>query len=183
MSSNRRTEPKPGWWTKRKIVAGVVLLALAVGLAAWFRPRIPDYALGDIRAGLAARRVSDPDQRLHTYLEARYGSLADPAVRERVFLDFFNLERIKALQWLVQQVPDQRQAESIQAMARWVESYRNSLSAAERATLQKQFATEQGRAMLRQATAQYNSQDVEYRGQTAGVISQLLKTINAAQNQ
>ena len=33
--------------------------------------------------------------------------------------------------------------------------------------------------MLRQATAQYNSQDVQYRGQTAPVISQLLKTINA----
>jgi hypothetical protein len=66
-------------------------------------------------------------------------------------------------------------------MADWVKDYRESLSPAQRAALNARFQTPEGRAMLRQATAQYNSQDVQYRGQTAPVISQLLKTINSTQ--
>ena len=175
--------PERTWSGKRKAaLVLIVTLVFLVGAALWLRPGIPDYALPDIRAGLAARPIADPDQRLQKYLEARYGPLNDPATREKVFLDFFNVEHIKALQWLVQHVPDNRKAESIHAMARWVESYRNSLTPAERQALQQKFATDDGRAMLRRATAQYNSQDVEYRGQTAVVISQLLKTIHTAQN-
>ena len=41
----------------------------------------------------------------------------------------------------------------------------------------------QGFAAWEQATAQYNSQDVKYRGQTAPVISQLLRTIYTVQHQ
>jgi hypothetical protein len=67
-------------------------------------------------------------------------------------------------------------------MSRWVEQYRQSLTPQERADLRQQFSGDQGRAMLHQATAQYNSQGVEYRGQTAPVISQLLKTLNSVQN-
>ncbi len=44
-------------------------------------------------------------------------------------------------------------------LAQWVEDYRKSLTLAERATLNAYFQTEEGRQMLRQATAQYNSQD------------------------
>jgi uncharacterized protein YgiM (DUF1202 family) len=66
-------------------------------------------------------------------------------------------------------------------MANWVRAYRESLTLPERAGLNARFQTPEGRAMLRQATAQYNSQDVQYRGQTAPVISQLLKTISSTQ--
>lgn len=54
----------------------------------------------DIRAGLAAHAIQDPDARLLRYLEARYGSMDDPAHRQDAFLDFFNLDHIKGLQLL-----------------------------------------------------------------------------------
>jgi hypothetical protein len=50
----------------------------------------------DVRAGIAARHIADPDARLAKYLEGRYGSMGDPANRRKVFLDFFDVEHIKA---------------------------------------------------------------------------------------
>ena len=114
-------------------------------------------------------------------MELRYGSLSDPANREQVFLDFFSVDRIKALQLLVKYSPAEYRQANIQAMARWVANYRNSLSEEERAALHAKFDTPEGRAVLQRATAQYNSQDVHYRGATAPVISELLNTIAAAQ--
>ena len=63
-------------------------------------------------------------------------------------------------------------------MARWVARYRDSLSPEERAELGARFRTPEGRAQLGRATAQYNAQDVHYRGQTAPVISELLRTLH-----
>lgn len=165
-----------GW-----LAVGLVV-ALAAGVAVRIvRTRAPAGVLVDVRAGMAARSIRDPDQRLAKYLEGRYGSLDDPAVRRRIFLDFFDLERINALQWLVRHAPAERRQESVDAMSRWVSRYRDSLSADERAELGTLFRTPEGRAMLGRATAQYNSQDVQYRGQTAGVISQLLRTLHEVQ--
>jgi hypothetical protein len=96
-------------------------------------------------------------------------------------VDFFNIEHIKALQLMVRHSPEDQRRANILAMAKWVSSYRESLTAPELAALNARFQTPEGRAMLRQATAQYNSQDVQYRGQTAPVISQLLKTISRTQ--
>lgn len=177
-----KTTSKGSWWR----ILGVLLLVLvlvgvALGLAV--RRRLPPGLGKDIRAGIAARHIKDPDERLKKYLEGRYGPLSDPANRQQVFLDFFNVEHIKALQLLVKHAPESQRQASIQAMARWIESYRNSLTAQERADLKTRLQGSEGQAMLKRATTQYNSQDVAYRGQTAPVISQLLQTIGSLQNQ
>jgi hypothetical protein len=99
-----------------------------------------------------------------------------------VFLDFFDLEHIRAMQFLVKHSPAEHRQASIDAMARWVAAYRDSLTPQERAALKNRFQTGDGQAMLRRATAQYNSQDVRYRGSTAPVISQLLQTLNEVQH-
>lgn len=168
----------------RLLVVGLVLsVVVAAALWMYLRWTIPPGMSKDIRAGIAARGIADPDERLTRYLELRYGALNEAANRERVFLDFFNIDHIKALQLMVRHSPeDQRQA-NIQAMARWIEGYRNTLTAQERAALNEKFQRPEGRVMLRKATAQYNSQDVHYRGMTAPVISQLLNTISSVQAQ
>lgn len=169
------------WWRIAGISA-LLLIAVTALMIVKVRRRIPPGMMQDIRAGLAARHIADPDARLAKYLEVRYGSMDDPANRRKVFLDFFNVEHIKALQLLVRHSPKEHRQESILAMSRWVENYRETLTAQERADLSREFSGDQGRAKLHQATAQYNSQGVEYRGQTAPVISQLLHTLNSVQN-
>jgi hypothetical protein len=175
-------EPK----RKRSIwrAAGIIIAVLVVGCAVLVyrvSRRLPPEMMKDIRAGIAARAIPDAEERLNKYLELRYGPLDDPANREKVFVDFFNIEHIKALQLMVQYSPEAQRRSNILAMANWVRNYRESLTPAERAALNARFETPEGGARLRQATAQYNSQDVQYRGQTAAVISQLLKTISSTQ--
>lgn len=147
----------------------------------WRHPGLPPGLMKDIRAGIAARGLADPDQRLLKYLEVRYGSMSDPTNRQNAFMDFFNVEHIQALQLLVKHSPEQHRQQNIDAMAKWVASYRGSMTPEERAALSACFQTAEGQAMLRRATAQYNAQDVRYRGNTAPVISQLLRTIQEAQ--
>ena len=52
------------------------------------RKRIPPGLVNDVRAGLSAINIRDPDERLAKYLELRYGPMSDPVNRRRVFLDF-----------------------------------------------------------------------------------------------
>ena len=56
------------------------------------------------------------------------------------------------------------------------------LAGQERADLCARIQSPGSRGMLQRATAQYNCQDVQYRGQTVPVISQLLITISSLQN-
>ncbi len=170
------------WW--RVLVLAFVAVSIAgTVLLVVLRRRVPPGMLKDIRAAIPARGIQDPDERLTRYLELRYGSLSEAANREKVFLAFFDVDHIKALQLIVRHSPDDQRQANIQAMARWVEGYRNTLTDEERAAINAKFQTPEGRAMLRKATAQYNSQDVRYRGMTAPVISQLLQTISMVQAQ
>jgi hypothetical protein len=165
-------------WILLGVLGGLFLL---VGAVVWIRVlhhRPPPGLMKDIRAGLAARQIEDADARLLKYLEERYGSMADPPHRREAFLDFFNVDHVKAPQLLVQHSPESRRQANIDAMARWVASFGASLTPEERALLNAQLQTEAGQAMLKRATAQYNCQDVHYRGNTAPVISQLLKTLH-----
>jgi len=155
-------------------VAGITIVVLAVVgavVAYRIRQRLPPELMQDIRAGIAARNVPNADQRFQKYLEGRYGPQTDPANQQKAFLDFFNVDHIRALQLMVKHSPESQRQANINASAKWVEQYRQSLSAQSPA----------GRSMLQKATAQYNAQDVQYRGQTAPVISQLLKTISSLQ--
>ena len=175
------TNGKRSWWRVGGIIVCLLLLASAVLVFA-IKRRIPPGLSKDIRAGIAARNISDPDQRVQRYLELRYGPLADPANRQKVFMDFFDLDHIKALQLIVKHSPEAPRQGNVLAMARWVEQYRNSLTPQERVALKTQLQGA-GLTKLRQATAQYNFQDARYRGQTAPVISQLLTTIASLQTQ
>lgn len=168
------------WW----LAVGILLVFLLVAGASLFfivRRRLPPEFSKDIHAGLAARPIRDPDARLAKYLEERYGPMSDPANRQKVFMGYFDVDHIKAMQLMIKHSPAAQRPGTILAAARWVENYRNSLTPEERTALHTQFQTPEGVAMLRRATAQYNSQDVQYRGQTAPVISQLLKTIRTLQ--
>ncbi len=165
-------------------VAGITIAVLAVVgavVAYRIRQRLPPELMQDIRAGIAARNAPDADARFQKYLEGRYGSQADPANQQKAFLDFFNVDHIRALQLMVKHSPESQRQANINASAKWVEQYRQSLSPQARADLSVRLQSPAGRAMLQKATAQYNSQDVQYRGQTAPVISQLLKTIGSLQ--
>lgn len=174
------SEPKLTWRRAAALaLAALIVLGAVVGYSV--RRRIPPEWIADIRAGMAARNEKDADGRLNRYLENRYGSQSDPTNREKVFVDFFNVEHIKALQLMVRHSPEAQRQDNINSMAEWVVDYRESLSEADRARLREQFGTDAGRVMLRQATAAYNVQDVRYRGQTAPVISELLKTIHSLQ--
>ena len=160
----------------------VVLLVLATAFVLNVRRHLPPGIMKDIRAGRTARNITDPDARLKQYLEARYGSMDVATNREKMFLDFFDLDHIKALQLLVKYSPEKHREENILAMSRWVEHYRESMTPDERSDLKQKITGTTGETMLKQATAQYNAQDVKYRGQTAPVISQLLQTIYTVQH-
>lgn len=161
------------------------LAAVVVAAIIWVRSfqNVPTAELmKDLRAGIAVRQIKDPDERFRKYLERRYGPLSDPANRQRVFLDFFDTAHIRALQIIVQHSPADQRQDNIKATADWIAGYRATMTAQERADLRAQLQSDAGQAMLRQATAQYNRQDVYYRGDTVPVISQLLATIHDVQS-
>ncbi len=161
-------------------VVGVAVLTL--GAVLWIRTfhrYTPLEVVQDIRAGLAARHAPQPVER---FLELRYGSLTQPANRQKAFLDFFNVGHIEGLQIIVAHMQDGERQTNTAAMARWVAEYRRTMSPEEKQALNARLSTADGRRMLQQATAQYLRQDVHYRAATAGVITELMTTVVAVQN-
>lgn len=176
-----KTKEKRPWMKVIGALLALLILAGATGYSV-VRKRLPAEFSKDVRAGLAARHIQDPDARFQKFLEELYGPMSDPINRRKAFLDYFNVDHIRALQLLVKHSPEAQRPESIAAAARWLADYRDSLTPEDRSALRAQIQTPEGVAMLGRATAQYNRQDVQYRGQTAPVISQLLKTIHSLQN-
>lgn len=177
-----KTNRKWSWWRVGAVLLAV-LVVISVALALWVRSRIPAEFGPDLRAGIAVRKIADPETRLNKYLELRYGPMSDPANRQKVFMDYFNVDHIKALQLMLKHVPKEQRQATIQASSHWIENYRESLTPEQAAALKAQLLSPEGQAAMRRATAQYNNQSVEYRGQTIPVISQLLKTIAYVQAQ
>lgn len=179
-----KIKPKRSWrflWT----LTGAALVILAV-VGAYVVQRIhqlPRELIQDVRAGIAARDIKDPNQRFEKFLEGRYGSQKDPVNEQKAFLGFFDPDHIRAMQLLVQHSPkDQRQA-NINAAAKWVQQYRENLTSQQRKDLAAQLFSPEGRSALQQATGVYNLQDVHYRDQSQVVISQLLTTIASLKSQ
>jgi hypothetical protein len=159
-------------------VAALLVLAGISG-AYYFHRHIPAEIIPDIRAAIAARNEPDPDVRFHKYLEGLYGSLEDPAHREKAFEDFFNPNHIKAMQILVKHSPPNQRQANIQATSRWVSSYRQTMSSQEKNDLGDYFQSGAGRSSLQAATALFMSQDAVYRANTVPVVTELMTTLQA----
>jgi hypothetical protein len=139
----------------------------------------------DVRAGLAtrSRHIEEPGVRVEAFLEARYGPLTDPAVREKVFLDFFDVDHIKGMNFIVGHTPANQKAANTKAMAQWIAHYRETMLPEERAALQARLNSDAGRLMLRQATKQYQSQDVYFQGAQKPVVAELMTTLASLRKQ
>lgn len=131
--------------------AGLVVIVVA-GLAVLHRlcNYPPREAMLDIKAGLAARHA--PKQ-LERFLEVRYGSMTNPQNREKAFLDFFNVDHIKGLNFLVSRMAADRRGSNITAMAEWVANYRESMTPGERNFLSAHLNSPEGVVKVRQATS------------------------------
>ncbi len=171
---------------KRRAVKIFVWLGLGLlvlcGLATVFWLRTfhhyqPKELIKDIHAGLAARQVREPDARIEAFLQARYGPLTDPVNRQKAFLDFFNVDHIKGLNFIVEHTPRNQKQANTQAMAQWIASYRSAMSQEERSALRARINSGTGQALLRQATAQFQSQDVYYRAAQQAVVRELMMTL------
>lgn len=168
--------------TKVILWTGAVGLALvALGVTWWFRSfqsYTPAEVVQDLRAGVAARNAPKPVER---FLELRYGPLTEATNRQKAFLDFFNVGHIQGMHLMVSRMPESRRQANINAMARWIEDYRRSLSPEEKHGLSAYLRSDAGRVALQQATAQYLSHDVRYRSATAPVIAELMATLAEVQ--
>jgi len=161
----------------------MVLLLVALGTTLWvrrFHHYTPAEALKDLRAAAAVGDVPKP---VDYFMELRYGPQTDPANRQKAFLDFFNAGHIEGLYILVGHIHPSEKKANIAGMANWVADYRNTMSPQEKAALKAYTQSAAGRAAIREATAYYLGQDVRYRAATAGVISELLKTLAEVQRE
>ena len=159
-------------------LAAFLSLVLLVLLGGYYLHRhIPPELLPDLRAAIAARHVQGAANRLNQYLANRYGSLDDPAHREKAFEDFFNPDHIKAMQLIVKHSPADQRLANIQATADWIQNYRQTMSSQEKSDLQAYFNSGNGQASLQMATAQFMTQDPEYRSTVVPVIEQLMTTL------
>jgi len=164
-------------WRAGIVVLVVGIITIVAGIH-YVHTYIPKEILPDIRAAISARGVIDPDARFRKYMENRYGSMDDPAHRERAFEDFFNRDHIRAMQLIVtHSPPDQRRA-NIRATANWLASYRQTMTSQEKSDLSIYFHSDEGRAALQAGTAQFMAQDAEYRSSTSPVINQLMTTLS-----
>lgn len=173
-----KVKPKKSWRLVWQITGGTLLVLVVAGAYVVHRIRqLPPELMQDIRAGIAARDIADPNQRFEKFLEGRYGPQNDPVSQRNAFLGFFNPDHIKAMQLLVKHSPANQRQANINAAAKWVQQYRENLTPQQRADLAARILSPEGLATLKQATALYNSQDVHYRDQSQPVVSQLLTTI------
>jgi hypothetical protein len=162
-------------------VCAVVILLAGLAWRLWvrqFHEYTPVEALQDLEA---ASQVGPAPRPVERFLELRYGTMTDPANRQKAFLDFFNIGHIKGLNFLVAHIePEHRQA-NIDAMGEWVAHYRATLAPEERAALGAYLRSDAGRARIQQAAAEYMREDVHFRAATAGTVRELLTTVAAVQ--
>jgi len=160
------------------ITALVLLIIMIVAGIHYVHTHIPREIIPDLRAAISARDVVDADARFKKYLENRYGSMDDPANRERAFEDFFNRDHITAMQLIVQHSPPGQRSANIRATANWLGNYRQSMSPQEKADLANYFQSDAGREALQGANAQFMNQDPEYRSATTPVVNQLMTILS-----
>jgi hypothetical protein len=184
----RLSEVVMNWRIKKRttiilLVAGLVVLAL-VGAGSIFWARTfghysPREVFKDVRAGLAAKNVPQPKERVETFLTVRYGPLTEPANRQRAFLDLFNVEHTKALDFISGRTPASQKEADTQAMADWVARYRKTMSKEERAALRACINSAAGKNMLQRSSAHYMAQEESIRKAQKPVMTELTTTLTS----
>ena len=165
------------------VVASAVGAALiGGGSALWvrtFHHYSPREFLKDVRAGLAARNIQQPKARVEAFLTARYGPLTESANRQHAFLDLFNVDHTKALDFIAGHSPASQKQADTQAMAEWIAQYRKTMSAEERAALRARINSKSGQSMLQQSTAHYMAQEESVRNAQKPVMMELTATLTS----
>jgi len=163
------------------LAASFVLAALGL-VVFWvspWRPRLSEGIKADLRAAFKLRHTPHPARQ---FLALRYGSLEDPANRQKAFLGFFDLERIEGMHRIVERMPAEKRDQNIADMAGWIADFRNGLTAGDRAALGAYLNSPAGAQMIQRATSAYLQRSVEYRSATAPVIVELMSTIDSTKN-
>ena len=164
------------------VASAVGMALIAAGSVLWtrtFHHYSPRELLKDVRAGLAARNIQPPKARVEAFLTARYGSLTEPANRQRAFLDLFNVDHTKALDFIAGHSPASQKQADTQAMAEWIAQYRKTMSAEERAALRTRINSQSGQSMLQQSTAHYMAQEESVRNAQKAVMMELTATLTS----
>ena len=165
------------------VVASALGVALIVtGSILWvrtFHHYSPREFLKDVQAGLAARNIPQPKARVEAFLTARYGPLTDPANRQHAFLDLFNVDHTKALDFIAGHGPANQQQADTQAMAEWIAQYRKTMSAEERSALRARVNSASGQSMLKQSTAHFMAQEESVRNVQKPVMMEITATLTS----
>jgi hypothetical protein len=111
------------------------------------------------------------------WLAHQFGSLDVPANREKAFLSFLDSKRIKWFCLTARLSPTQQNRRDAEAAARWIAKYRAAMTPEERADLQARLNSDTGRAMLQQANAAFQSQEVSFRGNVTPAVAEVLTTV------
>jgi hypothetical protein len=164
-------------------VGGVVATLIVLGAVLWIRT-FHDYtpvdfakdlrAAAQVRAEEHAGNAPHPAER---FLELRYGSLAEPANRQRAFLDFFNVGHVEGLKIITSLTRSAEQQTNTAAMAQWIANYRRTMSPEEKRALSTYFQSAAGRKAAEEATAKTLSESIQYREANAPVIMELTITV------
>jgi hypothetical protein len=164
-------------------VGGVVATLIVLGAVLWIRT-FHDYtpvdfakdlrAAAQVRAEEHAGNAPHPAER---FLELRYGSLAEPANRQRAFLDFFNVGHVEGLKIITGLTRSAERQTNTAAMSKWIANYRRTMSPEEKRALSAYFQSDIGRKAAEQATAKCLSEDIQYREANGPVITELMITV------
>lgn len=164
---------------KRKIVLGCVA-AVILGVGVWAAfvwksdgPVLKEVAK-DLKAGAMSRHAAKPFER---FMEIRYGSMNEPANRQKAFLSFFDPAHLEGMHRLVGYMREGERQTNIAASAEWIARYRDTMSQQEREALSAWVNSDEGRATLQRASAIYRSRDVQYRAATEPVIREMMATL------
>jgi hypothetical protein len=165
--------------TRNLLCAGAaVIVLMAAGAALGWSRAFPRYtpldAFRDLRAAIRAQHAPNPTEE---FFERRYGPLTDPANRQRVFLDFFNVGHQRGMQIITRHQGSEKEKASIAATAKWIADYRRKLTPQEKQALGAYFRSDTGRARKEESNAEYLKQDAQSRADQAPVFREITFTL------